>query len=476
MTPTKALTSACSLLYLPIVLASLSACGDAEQLELPDSEVAPTALSRSIEASVPGAEASSNEDLLALAESERAELGLTEVLDEDGNYVYQLPPTIVTPPYRVEGGVTWHYDGQQRFTGVAPEADADPVLVGPDLDPLPADPVQQMLGSVQVDDYGRRWIATHANSEALAAAEVAYDAEVAQTFGVELDEGDFGYDEEEAVDADSAGAEFYPMSYPLTRTYCKFNGKYYKEHRFFGSDDRQQVRTPYHANVETSVLLMRVYRDGSIGRCTATMVDDEWALTAAHCITNRRGRIINPRSTYVCTHGNLEMHRSVGDLASCYRVNRLVKPGYYRGASDVADDFAVVRLRRRPPRVGWMPISKASDATLLARTAHKVAYPARRPRSCDSNFEARQHRELYAARLYVGWGTIHRVGRRRIMSTLATSPGESGGPFYYFPRGGRRPFLTGVTTGILLYPGNHHISAVKGSRIRRWVINATPRS
>ncbi|MEO0972511.1 MAG: trypsin-like serine protease [Pseudomonadota bacterium] len=216
-----------------------------------------------------------------------AALGLTEIDHGDGTYSYGLPSSVATPPNRTEQGVTWRYDGQERFAYEFEERRPVNVAAGADATPGTRDTHTQLIGSLAVDEYGRRWVAVDVQADGVKAALAAYDAAVAARFGLEPDHGGATSNPAQARAPEEAGT-YTPHTWYSTN--CDSDSE--KEIRRWNSDNRDLSATPMTDRQEKSVLVL-LSADNSTFACSGTMVDDEWLLTAAHCVTRPNGNWYN---------------------------------------------------------------------------------------------------------------------------------------------------------------------------------------
>lgn len=387
-----------------------------------------------------------------------ARLGLKRVSHGDGTYSYKLPDALRTPAQQQRGGLLWRYDGQARFQERPTRAQAQMVYSGGHKRPSFAqDPGGYFAGTVSVDKYGRRWVVAGVDQEAVAARVADYDRRVAETEGLEP-----GL----SAEASPPSAEE-PAGWALWRPFgwvtddCNNDGD---DDLFrYDADDRSVVSNPM-TDRQKKVLLLST----PVGTCSGTMVDTEWLLTAAHCVTDSNGNAYNANTFDACTLGNYQAG------AQCFAADDVhVGPGY--NGSGMDDDYAVVHLTGQPG-VGWMAISQASDGTIKADPGRNVGYPGRKP-NCTSNSTAAINAGFPALTGYFSSGDVTSLSSTRIKTNVDLSGGHSGGPFYYCPSGcsaGAAHYLTGVVSGFHSDPLDKYTGGAKGPAIRTWVINNTP--
>lgn len=385
-----------------------------------------------------------------------AALGVTRVYVDHDHFTLALPADLDTPARRVANGVVWRYDGQERFADYA-----DPIVPVWVYDaPEPRRPLhEQLLGSVSVDAYGRRWVAESIDEAGLADALAAYDTEVAATVGLEAPETLATDADLQTAAGDGAWRVFTPQTWHTPD--CNSDGD--NDISRWDADDRSVSANPM-SDRQAKVLIISSPRGG----CSATMVDDEWMLTAAHCVTTSSGTRYADTSVKACTLGNYQAG------AQCFDSLDIIVASGYSGDGDINDDYAVVKLDGRPG-VGWMAISQASNSTIKAADGYQIGYPGFRP-GCSANSASAINAGYPANTQYWNKGDVFDLTANKIKTRIDTAGGHSGGPHFYYPSGccGSH-YLTGVHSGYYTVAlGNNYTGGAKGPAIRSWVVANTP--
>lgn len=384
-------------------------------------------------------------------EREKA-LGLERILTGPNQFQYALPAGLETPSVIEENGVISVYEGQSTFDvrGAAPS----PRLIVTGEEEATS-PVEDMIGSLRVDEYGRRWRAVDVNRGSLLDAIDRYDALVESRFGQEPGaETRDPFRRRPSEAGDRGLAIWRPMSW--TRTDCDGDGV--PDIIRYGSEDRSLASSPMTTR-QQKVVLIQGNRWGS-----GVMVDSNTVLTAAHVVTNASGATFATASFDVLTRGNYQ----AGAVART--VTAITLPGGYTGDGDFSDDYALLHLNSSPS-VGWMAISRASNSTIKAADSYNAGYPDFTP-GAASNLVAGTLSSFWGVRQYWSKGDLFGTTAKRVKTRLDSGPGHSGSPFYYYPSGccGSH-FVTGVLAGhVDFWIGTDYTGGPKGSAIRSWVI------
>lgn len=384
------------------------------------------------------------------AARERA-LGLERIQVSANGFQYALPPGLETPAVIEENGLVSIYEGQSTF----------PILTAPSSERLvmrrnegATSPVEDMIGSLRVDEYGRRWRVVDVERRALVDAIRRYDELVEREFGVEpgtVQEDPFRRRHQEV--ADEGLAMWRPMSW--TRTDC--DGDDEPDVIRFGADDRVLASSPMTAPERKIVAVL------GPDWGTGVMVDSNTVLTAAHVVTTATGAPYAPSNLDVTTFGNYQAS------AQARSVTAITLPGGYSGDGDFKDDYALLHLDDSTS-VGWMPISQASNSTIRGADCHNGGYPGYTP-GCLPNVVLGEHFWLPGRLLFMSQSTLFATTSRIVKTRVDIGPGHSGGPFFYFPSGGSTPYVTGVATCHMDLPiGKDWTGGPKGRAIRSWVI------
>jgi len=435
-------------------------------------------------------------ELETLSEIRRADLGIERVYIDATSYYYIPPADLETPALMVQGAMEWSYNGQAVFTdhdvvGVE-RSERSYTYVENDysIRDMTYD-VDEYFGvgvETIVDTYGRQWLITHVDLD-LALEQVAeYDAQVLSYFG--SPEGD-GLASDVQIEFNSAAGEEatgIPLSWDTVA--CTIGSGYYDHHyNHSGNGDIAKVdAVPMNDRQRKIVMIV-----GPSGVCSGTMVDDEWALTAAHCIADLdTGIELDPTDFHVCTMENLDENTTGSYEAACFGVEHLNAFYQYDGDPDTsADDFGVVHLDGQPG-VGWFAISAADDSYIDDYTAYLRGFPGRTA-ACAKNEVTSDSlttdNSYDGAHLWRASGDIQSTLAGYIKYDVSSAQGVSGGPYYYCPNGSGCAdghYITGVATKVHLscyWDGTRHINppclwgnsqGAKGSAIRQWVINWTP--
>ena len=316
-------------------------------------------------------------------------------------------------------------------------------------------PVEDMIGSVRIDEYGRRWRTVDVDRGALMDAIARYDALVESKFGAEpgaVSEDPF---QRRAPEQVTEGlAMWKPLSW--TRTDCDGDGV--NDILRYGADDRSLAASPMTTR-QKKVVLIQGARWGS-----GVMVDSHTVLTAAHVVCRPSGSPYAVSGYEILTRGNYQSGAVVRSATG------FTIPGRYTGDGDFSDDYALVHLSSSPS-VGWMAISEASNSTIKSAACYNAGYPAFTPR-CERNLVAGEIASRWGVRQFWSSGDLFDTTSKRVKTRIDSGPGHSGGPFYYYPGGccGSH-YVTGVLAGhVDVWIGRDYTGGPKGSAIRSWVI------
>ncbi|MFN3197085.1 MAG: trypsin-like serine peptidase [Bradymonadia bacterium] len=343
-----------------------------------------------------------------------------------------FPETSDTEETRVdEQGVTWHRMGEIR--GVSRMAET-PTFTDEEIERIEFAEIEQWAMSEGIITEGPLTGYT-------------FDASIgAFTDGAILDDDDGEWisgpiDPEVAVALITA----YEDAHPLED--AKGSGDL-EEHdvvskTVFGSDDRVRKTTsernnfPFSATLEYAIPLSDAdcraegLSPGCQSTCTASLIDDRYAITGAHCVYSRRDDawIYGGRSLANGRRDRGEVCRN----STCVNVYyRYMSPNYDDGLfSDFTRDYALLKLDSDfPGSNGFFVMSSlTSRSSIKAKRHYNYGYPADK-----SPFGL--------------WGMgcdIKYVGDQRLGYKCDTSGGHSGGPVYY--RNGSTRYQTAIHVG-----------------------------
>lgn len=394
------------------------------------------------------------EDLRARALGREQALGLQRVQMGASSYLYRLPRGLETPETKESKGLIWAYDGQEVFTEAYDPATPRMVKLEPEERQTV---VESILGTVEVDQYGRRWQVIGVEDGALTEAIAAYDSLVERSMG--LEPGAPGHDpllpESDEDPEDLGWVRWVPLTWYMTN--CDSDSD--AEIARWGSDGRSESSTPMSVR-QRKVVIVTTPR----GRGTGVMVDSNTVLTAAHVVSNSSGSKYSASNIDVMTWGNYQS----GALA--LGATSVTLPSSYSGDGDFSDDYALIDLSSSAG-VGWMAISQASNSTIKSATAYSTGHPGYGP-GCASTSESPINSGYTAATQYWGTGNLFGTTSKRIKTRLDAGPGQSGSPIYYYPSGccGSH-YVTGVLSGFVdVWVGNDYVGGPKGRSFRSWAI------
>jgi hypothetical protein len=226
------------------------------------------------------------------------------------------------------------------------------------------------------------------------------------------------------------------------------------------------------------------------------MVDDEWMLTAAHCVTAA------PLSQVWCTLENLDENTSGIYEAECSTWSARTTSAEWAEAFPLDgpqdSDYAVVKLITPPTDVGYMFVTGATDSEYEEEPDYLRGYP-RSELDCSNSMitdnslttvdtfaTPGDSLDLHGRHQHLAERTISEMGSTYIEFTTSTGRGASGGPHYWCPTGSCA--LYQAITAVQAYHGASGCTGSanpytcswgaswgpKGSAIRDWVITNTP--
>lgn len=382
-------------------------------------------------------------------------LGLRRIEVGPNAFEYALPPDLETPDVIEKDGLISVYEGQSTF-------EVHPTPASPQLivqrQASATSPAEDMIGSVRVDEYGRRWRTVHVDRGGLTDAIARYDALVERTLGAEpgaVSEDPFQRRDPEVV------AEGLAMWRPMSWHSEDCDGDAEVDRVAYGSDDRLPTFTEM-ATEERKVVLIQGPRWGS-----GVMVDHDTVLTAAHVVSGPTGWPASPLDYEVFTLGN---HKPGARMRT---VTSITLASGYAGDGDISNDYALLHLSSSPS-VGWMAVSSASNSTIRSRPSYTMGYPEWTPYCRWRNVVPGRIVSRAGMRQYWGSGALFGTTSRRVKTRLDGGTGQSGSPYFYFPTGsgwGSAHYVTGIFAGhVDVWSGRDYNGGPKGRAIRSWVI------
>lgn len=377
---------------------------------------------------------------------------MARVENDDGTWSMALAPEDVPTEPMVRGAMTFEYVGQAHFDLVPKKAVPGPYTIGGKSTKTP---LEEMIGTIIIDDLGRRWEATSVDREI--ACEYAMAA-------AELDKVD-GVDGAGDVEDPCARLDEIPVPTEIeTGWWTPQSWNYETCNPPFGNSSPTAVESVWDEEDRTSVgstftyrqrVSVAIYRapNGAWSQtehdfhCTGTVIDEHHVLTAAHCVGIDA---IEPSGNFrVCTRGNLH-HNATQSVCSPV-ANIKVHPNWLTsGASrwdiavlDVGADLA--------SHVGFMTMSNILPTT--PRTLHNNAFPLVTPGCATSNVTVNGSTETITngVGLYTQTGELLSANFNNIKTRMDGGPGHSGSGIYGCAggtcEGDEVPRLYGVWSG-----------------------------
>lgn len=376
-----------------------------------------------------------------------------EITVDAGSYTCERPAD--TPSTFRRGPLTWQYIGQAVFgDGPAAFAAADRLgehFAARDVDRLVRAGVADYRKTLRVDRAGRQWVVATVDWDGVDRKVQAYDAEL-PTY--------------EPIPANEVSVEEPPeiggLDVPLSWSDGTCSGGDVVWATWNG-DDRTAANGPG-LTARRKTVVNSVSGTGGKG-CTATIVEDDFVLLAAHCVTGPSGGAHNPSNATVTAGAQLPYNNF-----EVFGANAIVLDGPpWNG--NVSTDYALIELDDNAADTnGKMFLSQASDSTVTGNPLHNLAYPSMGNPVSSCNSTSKMYHLIEDAKS---------VTTKQVRTYHDAVSGHSGGPVYYCPTGADDVCAAGDSGYVISVVSSIHYGAfgnatdLRGPRVkdfRSWAL------